>query len=117
MSQHIGIAACSAEGAALCYRTVCVAMEGPVYPKELARPTLAEREEINRIIMDELVRGELKPAAVAYFQGVFRPSTRRACSRARPCAARWRVSKSAFPGRHCHERRMLAATTDTQMNR
>jgi aspartate racemase len=24
MAQHIGIVACSAEGAALCYRTVCV---------------------------------------------------------------------------------------------
>ena len=24
MPQHIGIAACSAEGAALCYRTICV---------------------------------------------------------------------------------------------
>jgi aspartate racemase len=27
MPQHIGIVACSAEGAALCYRTVC--LEGP----------------------------------------------------------------------------------------
>src|SRR3990170_4980574 len=27
MSQHIGIVACSAEGAALCYRTICT--EGP----------------------------------------------------------------------------------------
>ena len=27
---------------------------------------------MNRIIMDELVRGELKPAAVEYFQGVFK---------------------------------------------
>ena len=24
MAQHIGIVACSAEGAALCYRTICV---------------------------------------------------------------------------------------------
>ena len=28
MPRHIGIAACSAEGAALCYRTICT--EGPV---------------------------------------------------------------------------------------
>ena len=34
------------------------------------RPHLAEREEINRIIMDELVRGVFKPEAVAYFQKV-----------------------------------------------
>ncbi|MFL6665160.1 MAG: aspartate racemase, partial [Rhizobacter sp.] len=24
MSQHIGIVGCSAEGAALCYRTICI---------------------------------------------------------------------------------------------
>ena len=34
------------------------------------RPTAAEREEINRIIMDELVYGVFKPEAVAYFQRV-----------------------------------------------
>jgi aspartate racemase len=34
------------------------------------RPNFAEREEINRIIMDELVRGIFKPTAVAYFQEV-----------------------------------------------
>jgi aspartate racemase len=47
-------------------------VDGPVYPKELVRPATAEREEINRIIMDELVCGQFKPAAVAYFQRVFR---------------------------------------------
>jgi aspartate racemase len=36
------------------------------------RPTAAEREEINRIIMDELVCGTFKPDAVAYFQQVMR---------------------------------------------
>ena len=45
-------------------------MEGPVYAKELVRPEPAEREEINRIIMDELVRGVFKPEQVAYFQKV-----------------------------------------------
>jgi aspartate racemase len=180
MAQHIGIVACSAEGAALCYRTICV--EGPqllgahahpevsmhtpslakymrciyredwagvgelmlasaqklalmgadflicpdntihqafayvqprsplpwlhiaevvaeeaaqrgyrrlaltgtrwlvdseVYPQQLAvrglahvRPTSAERDEINRIIMDELTSGVFNPEAVAYFQRV-----------------------------------------------
>jgi aspartate racemase len=45
-------------------------MEGPVYAKDLVRPEPAEREEINRIIMDELVCGVFKPAGVEYFQGV-----------------------------------------------
>jgi aspartate racemase len=48
-----------------------------VYPEKLTarglefvRPNTAEREEINRIIMDELVCGVFKPEAVAYFQSV-----------------------------------------------
>ncbi len=48
-----------------------------VYPEKLTargmefvRPNAAEREEINRIIMDELVCGVFKPEAVAYFQNV-----------------------------------------------
>jgi aspartate racemase len=54
-------------------------VESDVYPEKLAvrgleyvRPTIAERDEINRIIMDELVCGIFKPDAVAYFQGVIR---------------------------------------------
>jgi aspartate racemase len=52
-------------------------VESEVYPQKLAersvgymRPHLAEREEINRIIMDELVYGVFKPDAVAYLQKV-----------------------------------------------
>jgi aspartate racemase len=52
-------------------------VESEVYPQKLTersigymRPHLAEREEINRIIMDELVRGVFKPEQVAYFQKV-----------------------------------------------
>jgi aspartate racemase len=41
-----------------------------VYPAEYVRPNAVEREEINRIIMDELVHGDFKPEAVAYFQQV-----------------------------------------------
>jgi aspartate racemase len=41
-----------------------------VYPADYVRPTMEEREEINRIIMDELVRGIVKPEQVAYFQKV-----------------------------------------------
>jgi len=52
-------------------------IQSEVYPEKLTarglefvRPNFAEREEINRIIMDELVRGIFKPTAVAYFQEV-----------------------------------------------
>lgn len=48
-----------------------------VYPEMLSRhglaylrPTDPERDEINRIIMDELVRGVTRPEQVAYFQTV-----------------------------------------------
>lgn len=50
-------------------------VESEVYPEQLmalgleyVRPGAAEREEINRIIMDELVHGVCRPEAVAYFQ-------------------------------------------------
>jgi aspartate racemase len=52
-------------------------VESAVYPEKLAarslecvRPSLEEREQINRIIMDELVRGIFRAEAVAYFQQV-----------------------------------------------
>ena len=44
MSQHIGIVACSAEGAALCYRTICVegaALFGPHNHPEVSMHTYA----------------------------------------------------------------------------
>lgn len=41
-----------------------------VYSGNFVRPTDEEREEINRIIFDELVYGVFKPEAVAYFQRV-----------------------------------------------
>jgi aspartate racemase len=51
-------------------------VESEIYPEKLAareltyvRPSAAEREEMNRIIFDELVCGIFKPEAVAYFQG------------------------------------------------
>ena len=50
-------------------------MEGPVYPEKLLEagleyrvPEAEQREEINRIIMDELVYGKFTPAALSYFQ-------------------------------------------------
>jgi aspartate racemase len=52
-------------------------VESEMYPEKLAalglecvRPNTAEREEINRIIMDELVCQVFKPEAVAFFQRV-----------------------------------------------
>ena len=52
-------------------------VESEVYPEKLtargvefSRPTAEEREEVNRIIMDELVYGNFKPEAIAYFQRV-----------------------------------------------
>jgi aspartate racemase len=54
-------------------------MEGPVYAKELVRPDPAERAQINRIIMDELVCGVFKPAAVRYFQEVIEKMKRAGC--------------------------------------
>jgi aspartate racemase len=52
-------------------------VESEVYPEKLTargleylRPNLAEREEINRIIFGELVRGVFSPEAVASFQRV-----------------------------------------------
>jgi aspartate racemase len=54
-----------------------VLVESEVYPDKLTprgleyvRPDDDEREEINRIIVDELVYGVFKPEAVAYFQRV-----------------------------------------------
>jgi aspartate racemase len=52
-------------------------VDSDVYPEKLAarglrhvRPSVAERDECNRIIMDELVRSSFTPASVAYFQQV-----------------------------------------------
>jgi aspartate racemase len=52
-------------------------VDSNVYPEKLEarglaylRPTAGERDEINRIIMDELVCSVFKPQAVAYFQRV-----------------------------------------------
>ena len=52
-------------------------MESNIYPEKLAarglefvRPIAEEREEINRIIFEELVRGIFRPEAVATFQGI-----------------------------------------------
>lgn len=52
-------------------------VESDVYPEKLeakglgyVRPDAAERDEIHRIIMEELVRGVFEPEAIAFLQGV-----------------------------------------------
>ena len=54
-------------------------MEGPVYPADMVRPGAAEREEINRIIMDELVRGVFKPSSIEKFQEIFEGMKKQGC--------------------------------------
>ncbi len=71
----------------------CLALTGTrwlivsdIYPQALAaqglacvRPLPAEREEINRIIMDELVCGVFKPQAIGYFQQVIARMKQEGC--------------------------------------
>ena len=52
-------------------------VDSEVYPEKLAargleyvRPSVAERDACNRIIMDELVRSDFRAESVAYFQQV-----------------------------------------------
>jgi aspartate racemase len=52
-------------------------VRGPVYPDKLdargidwVRPTDADRDELGRIIMEELVNGVFKPESIARFQSV-----------------------------------------------
>ena len=66
-------------------------VESDVYPVQLearalgyVRPTAVERDEINRIIMDELVCGIFRPEAVAYHQRVIARMKERGLRRGRP---------------------------------
>jgi aspartate racemase len=61
-------------------------VESEVYPEKLSargieavRPGPAEREELNRIIMDELVCGVFKPEALAFHQRVISGMKRAGC--------------------------------------
>ena len=47
-------------------------VESKVYPDEWVRPSDVQREEMHRIIMEELIYGVLKPESVAYCSGVIR---------------------------------------------
>ena len=61
-------------------------MEGPVYPSKLAAagidhriPEAGERERINRIIYEELLRANFLPSSLAYFQDVIGALASRGC--------------------------------------
>jgi len=61
-------------------------MEGPVYPEEFQQadlnyviPDRQQREDINRIIMDELVNAQFTPASVARFQEIIRSLAAKSC--------------------------------------
>ena len=61
-------------------------VDSEVYPEKLAahgieylRPTDVEREEINRIIFDELVYGIFRPESVTYFQLLIRRMKDESC--------------------------------------
>jgi aspartate racemase len=61
-------------------------VESDVYPEKLTargleyvRPNSTEREEINRIIMDELVYGIFRPEAVAAFQHIIQRMKDQGC--------------------------------------
>ena len=61
-------------------------MEGPVYPEKLKAagleyriPGPPEREEINRIIMDELVKAQFPARSLAYFREVIRALADEGC--------------------------------------
>jgi aspartate racemase len=61
-------------------------MEGPVYPSRLASanmdyriPNPGQRERINQIIYEELVRARFSPSSLAYFQGVIRDLASAGC--------------------------------------
>jgi aspartate racemase len=56
MTQHIGIAACSAEGAALCYRTICV--EGAQFLGEHAHPEVSMHTPSLAEYMQRIYRGD-----------------------------------------------------------
>jgi aspartate racemase len=54
-------------------------VDSNVYPAAYLRPTDRERDETNRIIMDELVYGVFKPESVAVFQRVIERFRHQGC--------------------------------------
>lgn len=81
----------AAEAVARSFRRLAITgtgwlVDSEVYPEALRaqgldylRPEPAERDEMNRIIMEELVYGSFNPEAIAYFQGVVERFKRAGC--------------------------------------
>jgi aspartate racemase len=61
MSQHIGIVACSAEGAALCYRTICV--EGAELMGPHAHPEISMHTHPLALYMERVYAGDWQGVA------------------------------------------------------
>ncbi len=64
-------------------------VDSDIYPEKLAahgleyaRPDTVERQEIDRIIMDELVNGMFKPEAIVFFQRTFERLKQAGCDAA-----------------------------------
>ena len=72
MAKHIGIVGCSAEGAALCYQTICWEGVTKIMLSSAGKlkhtiPTDSVRERIDSIIFNELVYGEIRDDSKKYF--------------------------------------------------
>lgn len=61
MPLHIGIVGCSAEGAALCYRTIC--MEAPALPGPHAHPEVSMHTPSLHLYVERLDAGDLQGVA------------------------------------------------------
>ena len=61
MPGHIGIVACSAEGAALCYRTIC--LEGTALLGAHAHPEVSLHSHSLADYMECIYRGDWRPSA------------------------------------------------------
>ncbi|MCW5839108.1 MAG: amino acid racemase [Anaerolineales bacterium] len=61
-------------------------MEGPVYPRkfeplgiELVTPSLEQRQQVHKYIVDELIYGTLRPETRGYFQGLIEQFAQQGC--------------------------------------
>ena len=81
MPKRIGIVACSAEGAALCYRTICA--EAPdlmeAHGMLCKIPDEDELEKIDGIIFKELVNGIFTEPSRLYFNAVIQKLKNKGC--------------------------------------
>jgi aspartate racemase len=86
IAEEVALAACERGYKRLGIMGTSWLVDSAVYPDKLAekglqylRPSDGERDEMSRIIMDELVYGVATPQATAYFQSVIQSFKRRNC--------------------------------------